>query len=197
MIAPLTALLLILSPLALACDPEALHQSYPNPTQSSSQPVSVSFTLDRNSLHAHFEVKSSAINARKELGPREYPYMFDVVEVFLSTEGGLPYYEFELSPFGQSFEVKVLDPKKAFQEGLHMGLATHAVTNSTGWVADFELPLDHLDWKGDPAKIVGNAYAILGKKPDRRFYSRSLPVQSKPNFHQPQFFKPLLNCAAP
>ena len=53
-----------------------------------------------------------------------------------------------------------------------------------------EIPLKELGWKGNPATITGNAFAILGAKGVRRFYSAYLPRQRKPNFHQPSFFKP-------
>jgi hypothetical protein len=53
-----------------------------------------------------------------------------------------------------------------------------------------EIPLKDLDWNGDPATIVGNAFAIIGTSGERRFYSAYLPQQQKPNFHQPSFFKP-------
>jgi hypothetical protein len=59
-----------------------------------------------------------------------------------------------------------------------------------GWDAVMEIPLRELGWTGDPATITGNAFAILGAKGVRRFYSAYLPRQQKPNFHQPEFFKP-------
>ena len=69
----------------------------------------------------------------------------------------------------------------------------HSVTiqaDRPGWDAVMEIPLKDLAWNGDPATLAGNAFAILGAKGVRRFYSAYLPRQQKPNFHQPSFFKP-------
>ena len=53
-----------------------------------------------------------------------------------------------------------------------------------------EIPFNDLAWNGDSAILAGNAFAILGAKGARRFYSVYLPPQQKPNFHEPSFFKP-------
>ncbi len=190
---------------ALACDPEALPQTTPAPEAGATEPATVSFMLDGMILRAHFEVKSASIFGKPKLAPGQYPYMFDVAEVFVSAEGGVPYYEFELSPFDQTFEVRIhyaaaaqpgAEPKLAFQNGVDVGLEHKAVRTASGWTADFGIPLERIGWQGDPAKITGNAFVILGRNPARRFFSRSLPVQDKANFHQPQFFRPLL-CESP
>ena len=53
-----------------------------------------------------------------------------------------------------------------------------------------QIPLKDLAWNGDPTTVAGNAFAILGAKGARRFYSAYLPRQQNLNFHQPSFFKP-------
>lgn len=188
---------------AASCTPsaqsaQALHLVSPA-TSTLKSPVSVQFILDNSLLKAHFEVHTPHLHAKPVLGPGEYPYQYDVVEVFVSVMGPdsdhLPYYEFELSPYDQQFQVKINDPKKPFIENIEIGLI-HSVTNITGgWTADLSLPLEHLGWKGDPAMIIGNAFSVFGAPPNRSYWSLYLPAQKKPNFHKPAFFQPLLTCA--
>ena len=143
-------------------------------------------------LTASFSV-SAPLNARKTLGPKEYPYMFDVVEMFVTvSETGFPYYEFELSPFNQTFQVRI--DRTRHQEGVDFGLTSTAAILPTGWTAELKVPLKSLGWGGDPATIRGNLYAILERAPKRSFWSMFLPKAARANFHQPQFFQPLLSC---
>ncbi|MDG0817105.1 carbohydrate-binding family 9-like protein [Bdellovibrio svalbardensis] len=176
---------------------QSLQLSYP--AQSIlTQPVDVQFRLDGEMLIAQFEVRSDVINAKEKLGPKEYPYQGDVVELFISVSGNassMPYYEFELSPYNNTFEVRVDDLKKPFVENINMGMVHQVLRTETGWKAEMGIPLRNLGWNGDPSLIVGNAYSILGKSPGRSFWSLSLPPQVKPNFHKPEFFKPLLICS--
>lgn len=161
------------------------------------RPVDVQFQLKDNLLIADFEVRTPTINAKEKLGPNEYPYQGDVVELFVSVAGradGLPYFEFQVSPYGNTMQVRVDDLKKPFINNLNMGLEHQAIRTASGWKAQMIIPLNNLGWDGDPQKIVGNAYSILGVKGQRSFYSLSLPVQEKASFHKPQFFKPLLKC---
>lgn len=169
--------------------PTALHLVSPS-TVNLKTPVKVSFSREGDLLIAKFEVEAQAINAKVSLGENEYPYQFDVVEVFVSATGGLPYYEFELSPYNQPLTVKIEDPKKKFQT-LTSNFEHETQKTLTGWTATLKIPLKNLNWSGNDSDIVGNAFAILGKSP-RTFWSLFLPRSKKPNFHQPQFFKPLL-----
>ena len=103
-----------------------------------------------------------------------------------------PYYEFEVSPYNQELQV-LIDINGKFNEKWNTGKFKHSATihaGRLGWDAVMEIPLRELGGKGNPATITGNAFAILGAKGVRRFYSAYLPRQQKPNFHQPSFFKP-------
>lgn len=188
------AMLFLISASAQA---QALHLVYPASSPLKA-PVGVAFSLDGNQLKVHFEVHTPTINAKTKLGPGQFPYQFDVVEVFVSTTGmqgdHVPYYEFEVSPFNEDFQVKIPGNKQPFIEGIHLAGFTHSVSMIPGgWVADMSIPLDTLEWKGDPKQIIGNAFAIFGKSGSRSFWSLNLPVEVKPNFHRPEFFKPLLD----
>lgn len=188
-------LALLASSSALACGPDTLSLDFPAEAPGGA-PAQVTFTLDGQTLHAHFDVNGPVLSGKVKYGPGDYPYQYDVTELFVSAEGGLPYYEFEVSPYNQTLQIKVIDLKHPFVNNVNMGLETKATRTPKGWTTDLSIPLDRLGWKGDVNQIVGNAYAILGKKPDRRYYVRSpLPEQKKPNFHVPAAFKPLLECA--
>src|SRR4051812_36651263 len=91
--------LLLCSPGALACDLTLVA-----PAKSAlKKPVQARVSLSDEILTVSFAV-SAPLNARKTLGPKQYPYMFDVVELFVTlSETGFPYYEFEVSPFNQTF----------------------------------------------------------------------------------------------
>jgi hypothetical protein len=159
-------------------------------------PVQVEFALKDGSLIADFTVHTPSINAQKVLEPGQYPFQFDVVEVFISVNGAaspFPYFELELSPYDQSFNVKILSLKKPFQNGVELGLEHEAEILPDGsWTAHLAIPLAKLGWQGDAAKIVGNAFAVLGKGTERSYWSLFLPQQKKPNFHQPRYFQKLL-----
>jgi hypothetical protein len=194
--------MMVLATYALAGDPQtsetACHLRLVYPAHSAlKNPVSVWFTLDGNSLHVVFEVRTAEINAKAHLDVNEYPFQRDVVEVFVSVSGAptnnFPYYEFELSPYNQAFQVKVPGAKQRFQEGIQVSGFEHTVSRLAGrWVGTMTIPLNAMGWDGDTTKLVGNAYAILGKSPHRSFWSLFLPVQTRPNFHHPEFFRPLV-----
>jgi hypothetical protein len=187
---------LLLSVPTYACGPDTLALDYPEGAEGGT-PAQVTFSLQGNTLHAHFDVKSPVLSGKKSFAHGDFPYMFDVTELFVSAEGGQPYYEFEVSPYNQTLQVKIIDLKHPFVNNVNMGLETKAARTPSGWTTDLSIPLDRLGWQGEVSKIVGNAYAILGKKPARRFFVRSpLPAQKKPNFHVPAAFQPLLDCPA-
>ena len=156
-------------------------------------PMDVQFSLENDMLVAIFKVEASKINAKEFFGPKDFPFQHDVVEVFVSvSQTHLPYFEFELSPFYQEFELKIIDPKKQMINDVHIGV-THSAERVQGrWTARLAIPLKNLGWNGDPKEVYGNAYAILGVSPKRNYWSLFQLNETKPNFHLPQYFKPLL-----
>jgi hypothetical protein len=156
-------------------------------------PVQVKASLADGTLTAGFSVSAPSVNARKVLDPPKHPYDYDVVELFLTfSETGFPYYEFEVSPFNQTFQVKIVSPTR-HQEGVDLSLVSSATILPHGWSADLQIPLKSLGWDGDPGTIRGNFYSILGRAP-RSYWSTFLPRAKAANFHQPRFFQPLLQC---
>jgi hypothetical protein len=175
---------------ALACD-----LSLVAPAKSVlKKPVQVNASLADDILTASFSVSAPSLNARKVLDPQKHPYDFDVVELFVTfSETGFPYYEFEVSPFNQTFQVRIVS-RTQHQEGVDLGLVSSAEIRPGGWDAEMKIPLKALGWDGNPAKIRGNFYSILERAPKRSYWSSFLPRANAPNFHQPRFFQPLLQC---
>jgi hypothetical protein len=105
----------------------------------------------------------------------------------------VPYFEFEVSPLGQYLELKILEPRKHVDRTFRSGF-TRVVRrlSDTDWEAELGIPLERLGWNGDPAQVTGNAFAALGPKSARDYWSLYLEPQSKPDFHLPQFFKKLV-----
>jgi hypothetical protein len=187
--------LLLIAPRAFACE---LGLTFPAQMPLvAPATVSTIINVDHGVLTADFFVQNANdLNAKAEFGPKDYPYKYDVVELFVTlSETGFPYYEMELSPYNQTFQVKVVDLKKPFIEGIDFGMTGQAQPATGGsWSGRISLPLDKIGWDGDMNKIRGNAYAILGKSPKRAYLSLFLPPLPKPNFHQPQYFRSLLMC---
>jgi hypothetical protein len=180
--------MVLASPGALACD-----LSLVAPAKSAlKNPVQVRASLADDTLIASYSVSTPTLNARKVLGPKQYPYMFDVVELFVTfSETGFPYYEFEVSPFNQTLQVRIVS-HALHEEGVDLGLVSSATIRPGGWTAESKIPLKPLGGDGDPRKIRGNFYSVLGTP--QSFWSSFLPKARKAIFHQPQFFQPLLQC---
>ena len=164
-------------------------------TSALKNPVEAHVSLSDDALIARFSVSTPSLNAKKVLAAGEYPYQFDVVELFVTfSDGGFPYYEFEVSPYNQTFQVRIVSARQ-HQEGVDLGLMSTATISPDGWTAELKMPLKPLGWDGKLATIRGNLYSILGLGQQRSFWSAFLPKAQKPNFHQPQYFKPLLSCS--
>jgi hypothetical protein len=158
-------------------------------------PVQVRTSLADDVLVASFSVASPTMNAKPVLAAGEHPYQFDVVELFVTfADSGFPYFEFEVSPYNQTYQVKIVGAKE-HQEGVDLGLISSAQITKGGWTAELKIPLKPLGWDGDPGKIRGNLYSILGAAKTRGYWSAFLPKAAKANFHQPPYFKALLPCS--
>lgn len=155
----------------------------------------VRYSLTDDTLIVTYEVTTRDINPEK-MADTEI-YNGNVVELFICTtarpaQTPRPYYEFEVSPYNQELQV-LIDKNGKFNEKWSTAEFKYSATiqpERPGWDAAMEIPLKDLAWNGDPATLAGNAFAILGAKGARRFYSAYLPPQQKPNFHEPSFFKP-------
>lgn len=155
-------------------------------------PVQIDIALNGSFLKISFEVTADEINSKPKFTPKDYPFQFDVVELFLSVGDDVyPYYEFEISPHDQTFVVRI-DTAKKFINNAKVEWTHSAQLTAQGWTAEMTIDLAKLGWSGDIAKVKGNVYAITGKSPNRHFWSLSLPKMKKANFHSPQYFLPLI-----
>lgn len=183
--------MLLNTPVAMACDLSLVAPA----TSALKKPVQVQATLTEDSLIVRFSVSEPSLNAKKVLDAGEYPYQFDVVEVFVTfSDSGFPYFEFEVSPYNQTLQVKILSAQER-QEGVDLGMTSTASIVTGGWKAELNLPLKSMGWDGDPEDIGGNFYSVLGPANERSYWSTFLPKAAKADFHQPQHFKPLLQCS--
>lgn len=159
--------------------------------------IEIDIRLQGSLLSAYFKVRSSVppvTHPSLPLGSSQWGlWDWDVAEIFLSTSGdesGLPYYEFQVSPLGQYFELEILEPRaRVNREFRCEGLEVAAQARPGGWDAQIAIPLDRLGWAGDPAMLRGNAFACLGPKDARTYWSRYLEPQAKPDFHLPREFR--------
>jgi FAD/FMN-containing dehydrogenase len=190
-------------------------------TSSFTNPVTVAFDLQGDDLVAQFKVQNPNPSVRAgtpdTINPTANLYQSEVVELFISVtgmpEGPLsanpavqrfgtrdeifPYYEFEVSPRNEFLEVRILSPKKAtgdrrFDSTFKSGMVHSASRNGSGWEAEMRIPLKNLGWDGDPMKVTGNAFAILGPSGSRSYWSLFLPRQVHADFHKPRYFERLL-----
>jgi hypothetical protein len=187
----LLAAMLLTSSAAEACD-----LSLVAPAKSVlTKPVQVKASLADDTMTVSYSVTAPSLNAVKVFGHGQHPYMFDVVELFVAfSESGYPYFEFEVSPYNQNFQVRILAHNQ-HQEGVDLGLvSTATIRAGSGWDAELKIPLKPLGWDGAPHNIRGNFYSILGRGSTRSYWRTFLPRQKAPDFHQPQFFQALLKC---
>jgi hypothetical protein len=174
--------------------PAQLKFSNPPQDPSTAVPVTVVFAIEGDSLLAHFEVTADDIFAKPQLARDEYPYDFDVVELFVrnAKSGDATYYEFEVSPYNQSLQVNVVEPRQQYQFGVKNGFTHQAAIVAGGWQAEMKIPLASLGWDGkQPLQLTGNAYAALGAGDRRVYWSLFELPPGKPDFHVPSAFRPL------
>src|SRR5262249_37600492 len=120
--------ILLIAATAAAGEPRQLKFSNPPQSPSSAVPVTVTFALEGDSLLAHFKVTAADIYAKAQLPRDEYPYDFDVVEVFVrnAKSDDPTYYEFEVSPYNQSLQVNVVEPRQQYLFGVKNGFMHQA-----------------------------------------------------------------------
>jgi hypothetical protein len=154
--------------------------------------------MSENALNVDFQVTAPSFHVNPSLALDKSQWGlwdWDVVEVFLGTDPDQPehYYEFQLSPLGQYFELEIHKPRVQVSRDFVSGFRHAVETSGTKWTAHFELPLTRLGWKGPGSPIVGNVFAILGPPQAKTYWSLFLPAQDSPDFHLPGFFRSLNN----
>jgi hypothetical protein len=182
------------------CTPkhDFLNLNLVNPASSTQQsPVLVRYEIVGDALQVQFQVNSPVLHKKDVYGPDDYPFEFDVAEVFITVDDvsakTFSYYEFEVTPLGQVYDLR-LDVTDGKRKGVDIGpITTEARFSSNEWSASFLIPLSRIGSNGDLSKLRGNFFTIIGKNP-RTYWSAFLPQQQKANFHKPEFFQPLFDC---
>jgi hypothetical protein len=97
-----------------------------------------------------------------------------------------------VSPYNQSLQVNVVEPRQQYQFGVKHGFTHQATIVAGGWEAEMKIPLASLGWDGhQPLQLIGNAYAALGASDRRVYWSLFELPPGKPDFHVPSAFRPL------
>lgn len=160
-----------------------------------------SMTLNRDKLVVEFFVE----RAERYVNPAlpfdrsaDRLWEHDVVEVFLSLAQTAqqvphaPYLEFQISPLGQFFELRILEPRKRVEPDPQLGLVAAVDATPQEWIAHFEIPLEKHFSPVRQDAFFGNAFSILGPPGKKEFWSLFTPPQARPDFHIPAHFKRLL-----
>jgi hypothetical protein len=160
--------------------------------------VAVGFALEGETLRVKFDTQGTKPNANAKLehGVSQWGlWDWDVVELFISADpASKTYYEFQLSPIGQFFELEIFEPRKSFNREFNSGFKHHVeLVSPTHWRAEMQIPLKSIGWDGKPASLCANAFAILGEGVKKTYWSLTLPRQEKPDFHLPEHFQAVLS----
>jgi hypothetical protein len=160
--------------------------------------VEASWGVDagRGLLRAEFRVEGPRprVNPALPVGVSQWGlWDWDVVEVFVSAgQANTPYLELQLSPLGQHVELLIHEPRRRWDAEFRSGFRGETRPwDGRAWTARFEVPLTPLGWNGDPVRVRGNFFAILGEPERREYFSAFLPPQAQPDFHLPDRFRPL------
>ncbi len=159
--------------------------------------VKADITLAGDRLRVDYQVRNAKLNAQARF-PKDQPvwnlWDLDVCEIFISSSqdqslvATSPYFEFQVSPFGQFFELKVLEPRKSADQSFRSGLTCGGDVKTTqAWNAWIEIPLSALGLSGQ-LPVFGGVFACLLRPPHRAYMASHLPVQDKPDFHLPAQF---------
>jgi hypothetical protein len=105
---------------------------------------------------------------------------FDVVELFFRKPSDGEYYELQLSPLSQRFQLLVFKPRESYCSPLDLNWQGCSEIIDNCWQAKMEIK-----WDG-PIKF--NAHAIVGPANKRAYYSYNAYEGEQPDFHQPKHF---------
>jgi hypothetical protein len=171
------------------------------PMKDRPQSPTLELRLSNGILKAKFEVFTppSQIYGKKKYSEGEFPYHFDVVEIFIRTAGegsqNVTYYETELTPFDQTYELTLQwnDGKKSvLHDHQKVMTSTKATMKEESWIGEMEIPLKAIGLAEDTQALIGNAYVIAGPPDQLVHWSVFLPPQEKADFHKPEFFRNLI-----
>jgi hypothetical protein len=118
-------------------------------------------------------------------GPCPGLWEHEVVEVFLVSASAGPepeYTEVELSPHGHHLVLRLLGVRRPVATGLPLAFTVRRAEGR--WHGEAELPSAYLP----PGPLRGNAYAIHGEGPARRYLAHAPTGGDRPDFHRLEAF---------
>lgn len=168
--------------------------------ETSTKTIKSTASLGTDIVSVRFEVFNEDESINSELSTEKSVWGlwdFDVVELFLGVvEQGShevkKYFEFQVSPLNQFFELEVTKPRVQFNKSYRSGFRHTASKNGPKWSAEMIIPFSSIGLDEDLAKnkiLVGNFFACLGPKERREYFSSFLPKQTQLDFHTPENFK--------
>lgn len=170
-----------------------------HPRRAPGPKIAVGFAATDRECIVRFEVAGADPVVNPDLSREESAHGlwdWDVVEVFIAHPTLDRYFEFQISPLGQHFELEVLEPRKRTNADYRSGFKKRAVrVSDDAWTATFQIPWTALGWPSEhkgARTVRGNAFAILGSSESRSYWSLFTPPQETPDFHRPQEFGELL-----
>lgn len=121
---------------------------------------------------------------------------YDVVEIFISNlskhnQNLNHYFEFNVSPLNQYFELEIFKPREKSNNAFTSNFKHHCELTDNIWKTYFQIPLHIFNTTFENLNLYGNFCACLGKSDQRTYWSSFLPMQEKPDFHLPQYFRQL------
>ncbi len=144
----------------------------------------VFFTLEANTLAVEIKAGFHGDPAPNlAAGRADGLWNYEVIELFLANAAG-HYLELEFGPHGHYLALQFSEIRRPNPLLIPMSFQTEI--SAATWRGTAKIAVSYL-----PSQLcLANAYAIHGQGQNRR-YLAAFPVPGpRPDFHQPQFFKP-------
>lgn len=144
------------------------------------------YNLNISNINRSFQLDNSSIGL----------WDYDVVEVFIansdeSNHNLNHYFEFNVSPLNQYFELEIFKPREKTNSHFKSNFIHKTALFENTWNTKINIPLNIFGKSNNLFNLYGNFCACLGSAENRTYWSSYLPVQSKPDFHLPQYFRKL------
>lgn len=168
--------------------------------------------LNNNSLDFVLSVENYRQSSRLHQAPTTSSvpglWDYDVLEVFLQVDQN--YFEFQLSPVNQFFELEVIQPRIKTNPNFQSSFVHSVTIQDDCWTGLFRFNQTNLENMFGTlvldqtflGRIKAGFFAILDcptclttghVEAERLYYASFLPPQERPDFHLPKFFRRLGN----
>lgn len=110
---------------------------------------------------------------------------FDVVEIFLQNSKESSYKEYQVSMNAKAFELEIYRPRTSYATPLTSSFQYSVLNLDDSKKIMIEIPIE----KNESYSI--GAFACLGQKSAREYYSLNPNIEVNADFHRPKLFKSL------